>query len=96
MSDTVLIALIGGAIGLAGTCFTAWMAYKIAQLTKLSATTHSLVNHQAIAMAKLYAVACRTNANLTKDPGYIRVADEAEKSLADMVAAQNKVDTGKA
>ena len=113
MSDAVVIAIFTGMIGLTSTAFTAWMAYLVARLNKLTVgtsakltsidqttkVTKSLVNHQAIAGAKLYAIQCRRIANLTVgSPSHVadeRDATEAEKALHDLVQAQAEVD-GKA
>lgn len=65
---------------------------KMDDLKVVTDTTHSLVNSAAIKMAKLYAVSARLNAHLTKDAGYVRIAEEAEKALAVMEATQDRVD----
>lgn len=61
---------------------------KLDALKAVADTTHRLVNSQAIALAKLYATSTRRVAELTKDHGDIRVAEDAEKVVGELIKKQ--------
>lgn len=93
MSDATIIAIVGAISSVTTATITAYFGYKIKKTTD---TTLKHVNHAVIAQAKVYAASTRLNAELSQNPGYKKIADDAESVLADLIKAQAQIDGGKA
>jgi len=93
MSDATIVALFSSISTIFTTAIGGFFAYKIKKTTD---TTLKHVNHAVIAQAKTYAAAARLNADLSGNPGYKRIADDAESTLADLIKAQAQIDRGNA
>ena len=91
MSDATIIAIVGSITGLMSAAITAYFGYKIKNTTD---TTLKHVNHAVIAQAKVYAASARLNAQLSSNPGYIKIADDADAALAALIKAQEQIDRG--
>lgn len=91
MNDATVIAIVSSVTGLFSAAITGYFGYKIKKTTE---TTLKHVNHAVIAQAKAYAAATRLNADLSQNPGYKKIADDAEASLADLIKAQAQIDRG--
>jgi hypothetical protein len=91
MTDAAIIAIVGAISGTASAIVTGYFGYKIKKTTD---TTLKHVNHAVIAQAKVYAAAARLNAELSGNPGYKKIADDAEAVLADLIKAQAQIDRG--
>lgn len=92
------IELIGivTAIGVQVTAVvTAVLAYlKIARVEKVADATHTLVNSNMGVALREKSIYARRVADLTRDDADKKLADEADKLLADHNARQAKVDRG--
>ena len=91
MTDAAVIAIVGAVSGVFTAAITGYFGYKIKKTTD---TTLKHVNHAVIAQAKSYAASTRLNAELSQNPGYKKIADDAEAALADLVKAQEQIDRG--
>lgn len=98
MSDAAFIAVTTAITGIMVALVTSFFGYLNVrannQIKKTTETTLKHVNHQVIAQARTYAVAARLNAELSQNPGYKKIAEDAEAALAQLVKAQEQIDRG--
>lgn len=98
MTEQAIGLLITGGLSLLGTVVTGYFGLQIVRsnnaIHKTTSTTLQHVNHARIEQQRLYALAARTNAELSSNPGYRKIAEDAEAVLAALVKSQESIDRG--
>jgi hypothetical protein len=102
MSDVFWQALIGGVVSVLLAMIanrTAKVQKELAkntakteEIAKTGEATHMLVNSARGDLLQLHATTARAKADITKDKADLRVADDAEKTLAEHKQRQAAVD----
>lgn len=96
MSDASVIAIITGISAVFTAALTGYFGLQTLRIKQTTETTLKHVNHQVIAAAKQYAVSTRLNAELSQNPGYKQIAEDAESALGELIKAQEQIDRGEA
>lgn len=95
MSEASVSAIISGLSALLSLALTGYFGLQTLKIKRTTETTLKHVNHEVIAQAKRYAASTRTTAEFSNNnPGYVRIADEAEAELQALIKAQEQIDRG--
>lgn len=93
MSDQLILGIITAACTLVATVFASYMAFKVAQLTKLANKTHDILNSMSIILARRLAVATDKLATADATEANIEGAKDAAKALAQAEQVQKQIAT---
>lgn len=91
MSDQLILGIVTAVCGLLATVFASFMAYKMAQLTKIAKETHNVVNSLSVILAAKLAMATEKLAVADPTPENRENASDAAKALKEKEEVQLKV-----
>lgn len=95
MSDQLILGIITAVCTLIATVFASFMAYKMAQLTKIAKATHATVNSLSIILAAKLALATEKLAVADPTAENRENAADAAKALEEKEQTQELVDKTK-
>lgn len=95
MSDQLILGTVTAVCTLVATIFASYMAFKMAELTKVARETHNAVNSLSVILARKLAVATEKLAVADSTPENVEGAVDAAKALKQSEEVQEQVNKSK-
>lgn len=93
MSDQLILGIITASCGLIASVFASFVAFKMAELTKIAKATHESVNSLSVILARKLAVATEKLAVADSTPENVENAQDAAKALKEKEQVQDGLAT---